>query len=352
MDSIQEDEISLKELLQKLTEWVRFLLSKWLLIVSVTALGAGIGFYKAYSTIPTYTARISFVAEGGGSSGGTLASLAGQLGYDFGGSSSGASMFSGENLLMFLKSEGLIRETLLSPYDSSATMTLADKYANFESLQDAWKQSKNIGPVNFAAFNGTDLPRKEDSLLQSLIASVSTSLSVSRPDKKASFVEVKLTSKDELFSKIFVERLVATGTQRYITSKTKVKADNVALLQRRADSLGALLNNTTYSAAASQQILVDVNPALRTAPVNAEISTRQKMMLATIFGEVTKNLEMAKFSLSQETPVIQVVDKSYLPLKKEKPGKFKNLVLGGFLGGFLTILFLLGRRWYQQIMRS
>jgi hypothetical protein len=98
--------------------------------------------------------------------------------------------------------------------------------------------------------------------------------------------------------------------------------------------------------------LVDVNPALRTAPVSAEISTRQKMMLATIFGEVIKNLEMAKFSLSQETPVIQVVDKSYLPLKKERPGKVKSLVLGGFLAGFLMICFLLARRWYQQIMQS
>jgi hypothetical protein len=352
MEQQLEDEISLKELLQKLSEWFRYLLSKWLIIGLAAAIGAGIGFYKAFSTIPTYTARISFVAEGGGSSGNTLASLAGQLGYDVGGSSSGASMFSGENLLVFLKSEGLLRETLLTPYDSATSLTLADKFAQFEGHQASWAKSNNIGTINFASFTNASLPRKEDSLLQTLIASVAPSLSVSRPDKKASFVEVKLTSKDELFSKIFVERLVATGTQRYILSKTKVKADNVALLQKRADSLGALLNNTTYSAAASQQILVDVNPALRTAPVSAEISTRQKMMLATIFGEVIKNLEMAKFSLSQETPVIQVVDKSYLPLKKERPGKVKSLVLGGFLAGFLMICFLLARRWYQQIMQS
>jgi hypothetical protein len=351
MEQRLEDEISLKELLQKLTEWIRFLLSKWLIIGLAAAMGAGIGFYKAFSIVPTYTARISFVAEEG-KSGSSLASLAGQIGFDVGGGSSGGNIFSGENLLIFLKSEGLIRETLLSAYDSSAKITLADKFAQFEKFQEDWNKNESIGKIDFSQFTFNTLPRKEDSLLQTLISSVSASLSVSRPDKKASFVEVKLTSKDELFSKIFVERLVATGTQRYIISKTKVKADNVALLQKRADSLGALLNNTTYSAAASQQILVDVNPALRTAPVSAEISTRQKMMLATIFGEVIKNLELARFSLSQETPVIQVVDKSYLPLKKEKPSKLKYLLMGGFLAGFLMICFLLARRWYQQIMKS
>jgi len=352
MEQQLEDEISLKELLQKLSEWFRYLLSKWLIIGLAAAIGAGIGFYRAFSTQPTYSARMTFVAEEG-KSGSSLASLAGQFGFDVGGAaSSGGNIFSGENLILFLKSEGLIRETLLTPYDSAASLTLADKFAQFEGHQASWAKSNNIGTINFASFTNASLPRKEDSLLQTLIASVAPSLIVSRPDKKASFVEVKLTSKDELFSKIFVERLVATGTQRYIISKTKVKADNVALLQKRADSLGALLNNTTYSAAASQQILVDVNPALRTAPVSAEISTRQKMMLATIFGEVIKNLEMAKFSLSQETPVIQVVDKSYLPLKKERPGKVKSLVVGGFLAGFLMICFLLARRWYQQIMQS
>jgi hypothetical protein len=351
MEQHLEDEISLKELLQKLRAIVSYLLSQWMIIVLVSALGAGVGFYKAYSTKPLYPARITFVAEEA-KSGGSLASLAGQFGFDVGGGSSGGSIFAGENLLLFIKSEGLIRETLLTPYDSATRTTLADKFAEFEEFQEAWKKNEKIGVVNFSSFTADNLPRKEDSLLQAIVTSVTTSLTVTRTDKKASFVEVKIISKDERWSKTFVERIVATATQLYIISKTKVKAENVALLQKRADSLGALLNSTTYNAAASQQILVDANPALRTAPVNAEISTRQKMMLATIFGEVVKNLELAKFSLSQETPVIQIVDRSYLPLKKERPSKLMYLLAGGFLAGFVTIVFVLARRWYKNIMLS
>jgi hypothetical protein len=351
MEQHLEDEISLKEVLQKLGAAGSYLLSQWKIIFLVSAVGAGIGFSLAYVTKPVYAARITFVAEEG-KSGSSLASLVGQFGLDVGGASSGGNIFSGENLLFFLKSEGLIRETLLTSYDTGAKQTLADKYAEFTEQKNVWSENKKIGAVNFSLFDSNSLPRKEDSLLQTIITSVAKSLLVNRPEKKASFVEVKISSIDEYWSKIFIERLVATGTKLYILSKTKIKADNVALLQKRADSLGALLNNTTYNAAASQQILVDANPALRTAPVNAEISTRQKMMLATIFGEVVKNLELAKFSLSQETPVIQIVDRSYLPLKKEKPSKLMYLLAGGFMAGFLTVLFLLARRWYQQLMQS
>jgi hypothetical protein len=163
MEQQLEEEISLKELLQRLTEWIRFLLSKWFIIGLAAVMGAGIGFYKAFSTVPAYTARISFVAEEG-KSGSSLASLAGQFGFDVGGAaSSGGNIFSGENLLIFLKSEGLIRETLLSAYDSTAKITLADKFAQFEKFQEDWNKNEAIGKIDFSQFTFNTLPRKEDS---------------------------------------------------------------------------------------------------------------------------------------------------------------------------------------------
>jgi hypothetical protein len=346
MEQQLDNEISLKELIEKLVSIWKYLLSKWLIIGMLGVMGAGIGFFIAWSKPAKYTARISFVAEEGKSSAGGLASLAGQFGFDLG----GGSIFAGENLLIFLKSEGLIRETLLTRFDSSSTATLADKYAEINEYKKGWLENKEIGAIDFSAFKEGNFPRKQDSLLQSLVGAIAKELAVARTEKKATFVEVKTTTRDELLSKVFTERLVQTGTERYIQSKIKIKAANVALLQKRADSLGALLNRNTYSAAAAQQQLVDINPALRTAPVAAEISTRDKMMIATIFAEVIKNLEFAKFTLQQETPVIQVVDKTYLPLKKEKGSKLKGLLLGGILAGFLAIGYLLASRWWRSVM--
>jgi hypothetical protein len=319
------------------------------LIISLAGLFGGIlGLGYAFMQPVKYTARLSFVVEDGKSPAGGLASLAGQFGFDLGGAGGGG-IFSGDNILLFLKSEGLIRETLLTFYDEKAKITLADQYAASEKLKASWVKNENIGSIDFSKYSNGTLPRKEDSLMQSLISAiVKTDLTVGKPDKKASFVEVKVMTRDELFSSLFIERLVKVATDRYVESKTKTKAINVAKLQLKADSLAALLNNKTYAAAASQQALVDANPALRTAPIASEISSREKTMAATIFAEVVKNLELSKTILNQETPVIQLVDQSTLPLPKEKVSKLKSLVTGGFLAGFLAIAFLLAQVWIKK----
>jgi len=344
-----DDEISLKELLEKVQHVWKYLLTKWKLILLAGIIGGAIGFVYAYLQPTKYISKMTFVVEdakGGGGAG--LASLAGQFGFDVGGGG-GGSIFSGDNILLFLKSESLVRETLLTRVDEKNKSTLADRYAEVNKLKEGWSKNEKIGNIQFSKFTIENLPRKEDSLLQGIEAGIiKNELAIAKPDKKASFIEAKATTLDEAFSKIFLDRLVKEATDRYVESKTKTKSANVAMLQRRADSLSAVLNNKTYSAAASQQSLVDVNPALKTSAINSEITTRDKTMAATVFAEVVKNLELSKTLLNQETPVIQIVDQSTFPLEKEKTSKLKSLILGGFLAGFLTILYLIASKWLKS----
>ena len=217
------DEISIKELIQKMQSLWKFLLSKWLVISLFGILGAAIGFGYAFMQPIKYTSKLSFVVEDGKSGGGGLASLAGQFGFDLGGGGGGG-VFSGDNILLFLKSEGLVRETLLTSYDELGKITLADRYAEVAKLKEGWEKNPKVGVVEFSPFVAKVMPRKEDSLMQTLVSSViKTDLSVAKPDKKASFVEVKVVTLDEMFSKLFAERLVKIATDRYVESKTKTK---------------------------------------------------------------------------------------------------------------------------------
>jgi hypothetical protein len=346
----ETDEISFKELILKIKSVWTFLLTKWRIIVLIGLLGGGIGLLFAYLTPIKYTSKLTFVVEEGKSGGGGLASLAGQFGFDLGGVSGGG-VFSGDNILLFFKSESLCRETLITMYDSTQNVMLVDRYAEVTKMKKRWLRKKKIGEINFSKYRNGNFPRLEDSLMQEIVKDIlKEDLSVSKPDKKSSFIEVKSMMKDEMLSKFFSERMVKIATQRYVDSKIKTKAINVNMLQRKADSLAAVLNNKTYSAAASQQSLIDANPALRSVPIAAEITTRDKTMAATIFGEVIKNLEISKTMLNQETPVIQMVDQSTLPLFKEKIGKLKSLIFGGILGAFLTALFLIGRRFLKTLI--
>jgi hypothetical protein len=343
------EEITFGQLIAKLRAVWKYLLSKWLSIFLVGTLGAVLGFVYAFLTPIKYVSRLTFVVEESKGAGGGLSALAGQFGFDLGGGGGGG-VFAGDNILLFLRSERLCRETLLTPYDDSGKVTLADRYAEVRKFKKAWSSSDEIGVINFAKYANVPMPRLEDSLLQFIIRKnlLMTDLSVAKPDKKASFIQVAVSTRDEKLSALFSQRLVSIATTRYVESKTKLKAANVALLQRRADSLAALLNDKTLRAASSQQVLVDVNPALKTAPIVAEISTREKSMIGTIFAEVVKNLEIAKSILSQETPAIQMVDQSTFPLERVKASKLKALLLWGMLFGFVYVFYLLASKWIKS----
>ena len=237
----------------------------------------------------------------------------------------------------------------MTSYDSVGNKTLADKYAEANNLTSKWAKKKEIGVIEFGKYKSSSLPRVEDSLMQAIVRIIlKKDLAVEKPDKKASFVTVSMTSKDELLSKYFCERLVNLATAHYVESKTRVKSQNVMKLQRRADSLANLLNAKSYVAASVQQDILDINPGIKTAPVSAEISTREKSMIATIFAEVVKNLELAKVLLNQETPTVELVDVSTLPLKEEKVNKLLSVVSGAFVMIFVASLILAIGKWWHK----
>lgn len=341
-------ELTLRELIIKIGRGFSFLMSKWKSIFMVGFFGGLLGFLYAFLTPVQYVSKLTFVVEESKGGVGGLSALAGQFGFDIGGSGGGG-VFAGDNILLFLKSEALCRQTLLTPYDDDGKRTLADRYAEVRKFKKKWEKDEDIGVVNFAKYADKTMPRLEDSLLQLIIRKniLKTDLIVTKPDKKSSFIQVAVATRDEKLSALFSQRLVEIATLKYVESKLKVKQANVNMLQRRADSLSAILNDKTYRAASSQQILVDLNPALKSATTVAEISTREKSMIATIFGEVVKNLEIAKSILSQETPAIQMVDQSSLPLEKIKLSKALYSILWSFMFVFFYVLVILLKKWIK-----
>jgi len=350
--SSPNEEISLKELVGKVQVWGKYLLRQWKPILLMGLLGAGLGFAYALSKKKQYVAEITFVLEESKSSQlGAYAGIASQFGIDLGGSS-GSGVFSGDNILAFLKSRLMIEKTLLSPVNfKNKTISLADAFVEVYGLKDKWQEKEALKNIQFP-FN---VAREKFSLVQdSLLATIYTDIAdknllVEKPDKKLNFIAVKCKSPDEDFSKAFSERLVKEATDFYVETKTKRSKVNVDKLQVKADSLEHLLNQKTYSVAASQDL--NLNPARSVAKVSTQVAARDQMVLQTMYGEVVKNLELSRMSMAQETPIIQIIDSPILPLKKEKVSKLKSLVLGGLLGGFLTCFFLVFRRVFRQLMQ-
>ena len=113
---IHNDEISLKELIIKIKEWVIFLKSKWKIIFLISFLGACINLAISNTDKTQYKAILTFAMDedkgvGGGLNG--AAGLASSFGIDLGGGGVGA--FATSNLAGLMKSRLLVEKVLLEP---------------------------------------------------------------------------------------------------------------------------------------------------------------------------------------------------------------------------------------------
>jgi hypothetical protein len=349
----KSNEITLRELIKIIVSWISFLKSKWIKISLVGLFGGIIGFIYAFLQPISYTAKLTFVVEEGktATSGlGGLASLAGQFGVDVGGAGGGG-VLSGDNILLYFKSESLAREVLLTKFDSTTSLTLADVYANVYKLRNKWIKNEKIGNVSFQSEASTKFSRVQDSLISSMVQEILTGrFNVIKTDKKAGFIEVRTTMLNEQLSKIYCERIVKVAIDRYINIKTERQKATVSKLQARVDSIASLLTKKTASSAQLQtsSTTMDINPIYKTGTsVAVETNLRDKTMLSTIFASVVQNLEIAKFALSQETPVIQIVDPIYFPLIKNQVSKKNTAFIGAVFFGLSFSIFLLSKKFIR-----
>ena len=339
----EADEISLKELILKLSEWWKYLLSQWLIILFAGIVGGLLGVGYAFYKKPIYKAELSFALEddkGSGGLGGALG-LASQFGIDLGGGGGGA--FSGDNLLELMKSRTMVQKTLLTTVHLNGKLkTLAEFYIDFNHLRDAWKNKPELSNVHFLPDANPDkFSRTQDSLLREFHKNlIKNNLSVDKVDKKLSIISVRIDSKNELFSKYFTEILVKEVSDFYVDTKTKKSIQNVSILQNQTDSVRRALNGAISGVAASVDANPNPNPSRQILRVPSQRRQVDVQANTAILTELVKNLEISKVSLRRETPLIQVIDRPILPLEMERLGKLKGLIFGAFIAGFLMTLAL------------
>jgi uncharacterized protein involved in exopolysaccharide biosynthesis len=125
---------------------------------------------------------------------------------------------------------------------------------------------------------------------------------------------------------------------------------NVEILQKQADSIRAELNSAITGVAAASDNVYNLNPAFN---VKKTPSTRRQIDVqanTAILTQLVTNLELAKVVLLKETPLIQPIDQPIFPLKKKKTSKLNSIVMGGALCAFLSILYVLIKKYFNQLL--
>ncbi|MCC9061758.1 Wzz/FepE/Etk N-terminal domain-containing protein [Flavobacterium piscisymbiosum] len=343
----QGDEITLKELIQKISDWYSYLIKRWKIIVIAGLIGSVFGILYAISKKPVYTATLSFALEddkAGVGLGGALG-FASSFGLDLGGG--GGSIFTGSNLTELFKSRSMVEKTLLSPVNiNGKEISLAEMYIRNNEWRKGWAKKTKFEKIQFSPNSSRkSFTRIQDSIIGKIYQNLSaTSLYVGQKDKKISIINIDVSSTDELFAKYFCEALAKQVGQFYIETKSKKARMNMAILERQVDSVRGELNGAITGVAIANDNTFNLNPALniRRAP-----SARRQVDVqanSAILTELVKQAELAKVTLRKETPLIQVIDRPILPLNKEGFGRLKGLLIGGFCAGLCAVFILIFRR--------
>lgn len=334
------DEITPKELLTKIKDGFRYLVSKWLLLLVAGLLGGLIGLTYSIYRKPEYTAELTFVLEEGENAGGLgqYAGIASMVGIDLSGG--GGGLFKGDNILELYKSRSMIEKTLLSHMDiGGKKVKIIDRYLDFDNYRDRWKSDPDLRDIKFedsARFN-----IRQDSVVTLIVKEINREhMIVNKPDKKLNIIQVQFKSKDELLAKAFTEQIVSNVNQFYIKTKTKKSIENLAVLQKQTDSVRRELNSAISGVAVSMDANPNANPARQVLRVPSQRRQIDAEANKAILTELVKNLEVSKVSLRKETPLIQVIDEPVLPLEKDRVGKFKGVIFGVILSLFFTIIIL------------
>ena len=340
------DEIQLKDILIKLSEYKAYLLKKKFAITIFSFLFFLIGVIIASTSDTKYNAELTFVVEDpqSGSSLGSMSGIASQFGFDIGGNSS--STFNESNILELLKSRGVVVSTLLQNAKvNSKNDLLIEHYLELNDIKEDWSEDPDFDAVNYH----NKLTYIHDSISGDIWRNiVEDKLVVKMQSDEANIISLSYFSVNEEFAKQFVEVLIDQMSKMYVVHQTAQAENTLDFLQDRADSVFSELELAEEEFAK----IKDINQ--RIIKASGRLKELQFMrrveVLNTMYLEIVKNLELSKLTLLNQTPIITIIDKPILPLEEENKSKVFLVVLGAFLGGFLSVSFFVFKKLFKDAL--
>ena len=349
----KEEKISLKNLFQGFKQWLVFIMGKRKTIVYGTLITLVLPLSYNYLKSPVYYANTSFVLENDASASlGGLSSLASISGINTSSLMSASNLFQIDNIQELYRSNNMLSQTLLENVTiNGKSQILIDYFSKVQKLEKKWGKNK-VYTKDF--YKDKKLyTRAQDSVLKEAIKLIKKDfLVVEKPNRNTSILNVGFKHKDEVFAKIFNEVLVNKVNRFYYKTKTKKTALNLKILQVQTDSVKRLLDMSFLALAEIDQNIPNINPLAKTAKVPYQKAMVNLQANQAIYLEVVKQLELAKVTHRNKTPLIQIIDKPSFPLENNR-FKFLNiLILGIFGGGVLMVLLLSLQRIIRQALEE
>ena len=334
-----DDKISLSFLITGLKDWISFLIAKknYIVLVSCSILFFTIS--HNYILNPVHYARTTFVLDNDSTSSmGDLSSLASLAGINATSLLEASSLFQIDNIQELYKSSSMIKKTLMSNVvEQNEEFLIIEKFIAAERLEKKWLK---LG-VSSDDLKLNKPLRVKDSLVKELIKLIKKEyLLVEKLSRKTTILEIGFDHKNEVLAKVFNENLVKIVNDFYNKTKTLKTGSNLEILQKQSDSVKIVLDTSIMLLAEIDQSIPNANPLSK-----VNLVPYQKVMIdvqtnSAIYGELLKQLELAKVTHRNNMPLIQVIDKPSYPLENSRWKLFKTLIYGLIFGFSFSVFSL------------
>ena len=346
------ESFSLLNLINSIKDWFTYLLSNLKGIVIITSIFLSLVLLFNFIKSPVHYARTSFVLDSESSSNsiGDIASLASLAGINASSFIDASSLFQIDNIQELYRSNSMIKQTLLTDSDfGNERSLLINRLASNEKIDKKWDKLN----VDFSTYNSkSNNLRVHDSILNEVVKIIKEKyLIVDKPSRKTTILEIGFDHKDELFAKSFNENLVSIVNDFYFKTKTQKTGENLKILERQADSVKKVLDKSILFLAEKDQSIPNPNPLTKVSLVPYQKALVDVQANGAIYQQIVTQLELAKVTHRNNTPLIQIIDKPVLPLENSRLKLFECFVYGIFGGLFFSVLYYSFLRFYKSLIK-
>lgn len=345
------DEISLKELILKVKEYIGAIWNSWLLIGIMSLFTTAFFLYQHYTFVPKYKAELRFVVEGQSGVSGGLGSLLGSFGIKKGGK------VNPYKILEVGKSQRLLKTVLSANADDEET--IGNKLLKAYDLVEIWKeQDPQFEGFHFDSNSFSD----EASILdRTAMKKIGIMFWGTEDNRKDAAVRFELDEDTGIYaiSAVFEnERLSQRVSEEFYSGIKEFFEDQIFLNQKqsadilaaKADSLKVERDQKLYEIAQFEE----TNRSLisKTAMVRRNVLSQEVTALNLAYAEVLKTYQLTDVNLKDIQPLFMTIDTPTLPLMITRSSLLMSLLKGLTLGGFLGVLFVILRKIYADALTS
>jgi len=357
-----EDEVTLKQLILKVQEFYHEILSNKITILLFIIPLVFIFGYKSYISKPSYNAELTFMLNTNGGSGvGGLGSLLGQFGLG------GKGEASKEKIMSLNKSRFIISNAIFEKVTiNDENKLLANHIINhLDSLgkwvsTPPWYKKFLSKPDDLTGFRFSEITLdsldelSKKALKRLYFIIVGNTKSGSRGmmsngfDDDSGIMHISATTNDPKLSIAMCNIIYDKLSEFYIEKAIEKQKVTYDVLREKNDSILNLLvkRETELAYIEDRQHGIWRNKD----NLKKKLIGNDVRKLSIMYGEITKNLEIADFSLRNKTPFVQPIDRPILPISGQKSGLIKSLIMGGILGFILGAFFVMIRKIFRDTM--